>query len=127
MEKIAVLGPEGTFSDCAVKKYLDVYDLDMGPVYYPTIDETFHSVGKNCRYGMIPIENTLDGYVQRTLDLMLEMDVQVIDEIIIPVQFSLVANAVSYTHLKGERNCYGSQRGGKRPAYVYWKYAAGAA
>ena len=100
MEKIAVLGPEGTFSDYAVKKYLDVYNLDMEPVYFPTIDKTFHSVGKICQYGIIPIENTLDGYVQRTLDLMLEMDVRVIDEIIIPVQFSLIANVEQMKELK---------------------------
>ena len=93
MDKIAVLGPIGTFSDCAAKKYIDAYNLDLEPVYYNSIDETFHAVGEDCRYGLIPIENTLDGYVQRTLDLMLEMDVVVVDEIIIPVQFSLVANA----------------------------------
>jgi len=92
-DKIAVLGPIGTFSDAAVKKYIDVYNLDMEPEYYSSIDKTFHAVGKDCKYGLIPIENTLDGYVQRTLDLMLEMDVQVIDEIIIPVQFAVVANA----------------------------------
>ena len=45
MEKIAVLGPVGTFSDNAVKKYIDVYDLDMEPVYYPSIDKTFHAAG----------------------------------------------------------------------------------
>ena len=100
MEKIAVLGPVGTFSDNAVKKYIDVYDLDMEPVYYPSIDKTFHAVGKDCKYGLIPIENTLDGYVQRTLDLLLEMDVQVIDEIIIPVQFAVVANADSVDDIK---------------------------
>lgn len=100
MEKIAVLGPIGTFSDCAVKKYIDVYQQDLEPVYYPTIDETFHAVGADCRYGLIPIENTLDGYVQRTLDLMLEMDVTVVDEIIIPVQFSLLANVDELSALK---------------------------
>ena len=100
MEKIAVLGPVGTFSDCAAKKYLDAYHLDMEPVYYNTIDATFHAVGSECKYGLIPIENTLDGYVQRTLDLMLEMDVVVVDEIIIPVQFSVVANVDDLADLK---------------------------
>ena len=56
--------------------------------------------GKDCKYGIIPIENTLDGYVQRTLDLMLEMDVTVVDEIIIPVQFSLLANVEEISQLK---------------------------
>ncbi|MCI8608878.1 MAG: ACT domain-containing protein [Firmicutes bacterium] len=100
MEKIAVLGPEGTFSDVAVKKYMDVYDLPMEPVYHPTIEEAFHAIGQECRYGVIPIENTLDGYVQRTLDLMLEMDVSVVDEIIIPVQFALVANVSDLSELR---------------------------
>ena len=100
MNQIAVLGPVGTFSDCAVKKYIDVYQLDLEPVYYGSIDETFHAVGKDCKYGIIPIENTLDGYVQRTLDLMLEMDVTVVDEIIIPVQFSLLANVEEISQLK---------------------------
>lgn len=100
MSKIAVLGPVGTFSECAAKKYIDAYHLDMEPIFYDSIDETFHAVGKECKYGLIPIENTLDGYVQRTLDLMLEMDVVVVDEIIVPVQFSLVSNAPDPAEIK---------------------------
>lgn len=100
MDKIAVLGPVGTFSDCAAKKYVDAYRLDLEPVYYNSIDETFHAVGDGCKFGLIPIENTLDGYVQRTLDLMLEMDVTVVDEIIIPVQFSLAANVENLSDVK---------------------------
>lgn len=100
MDKMAVLGPTGTFSDCAAKKYVDAYRMDMELEYFNSIDETFHAVGENCRFGLIPIENTLDGYVQRTLDLMLEMDVTVVDEIIIPVQFSLVANTENLSDMK---------------------------
>ncbi len=99
MEKIGVLGPVGTFSDCAAKKYLALYQLELEPGYYSSIDETFHAVGKECQYGIIPIENTLDGYVQRTLDLMLEMDVKIIDEILVPVQFSLMANVDDISQL----------------------------
>lgn len=90
--KIAILGPEGTFSDSAYRLY-DV-NKTLEPVYYPTIDEVFGGVAdEECELGIVPIENTLDGYVQRTLDLLLEKDVCIIDENRVAVQFSLLANA----------------------------------
>lgn len=92
MENLAVLGPEGTFSDSASKAYLTQNNLDLHRLYYPTVDDVFHAVGKTCGYGIVPVENTLDGYVQRSLDLLLEMDIHIIQEIAVPVQFSLIAN-----------------------------------
>lgn len=92
MDKIAILGPEGTFSDDAAKRYLQQSGLSLQMTYYPTIDDAFHQIGKECEWGIIPLENTLDGYVQRTLDLLLEMEVYAVSQITIPVQFSLIAN-----------------------------------
>lgn len=68
--------------------------------YYPTIDEVFNAVCNDdgtgvCDIGIVPIENTLDGYVQRTLDLLLEKQVGILDEHMVPVQFALVANSHS--------------------------------
>lgn len=97
--KIAVLGPKGTFSDMAYLQYKRQYEEETGKVleaeYYPTIDDVFSAVYDDacCELGIVPIENTLDGYVQRTLDLLLEKDVRIIDENTVKVQFSLVANA----------------------------------
>lgn len=95
--KIAVLGPAGTFCDKACSDYITTdYDGNdqLKPVYYQTIDEVFENVcqGEMCDLGIVPIENTLDGYVQRTLDLLLEKDVTIIDENLIPVGFSLITN-----------------------------------
>lgn len=102
MDQIAVLGPRGTFSDDAAQRFLKQNGLTetLRPVYYPTIDEAFHQIGNTCGWGIIPVENTLDGYVQRTLDLLLEMDVSVVGEITIPVQFSFIANTDDLTQLK---------------------------
>lgn len=97
--KIAVLGPQGTFSDSAYQLYNK--DGNLKPVYYPTIDEVFFSVDEGkCELGIVPIENTLDGYVQRTLDLLLEKDVCIIDENRVAVQFSLVANVKTEEEIK---------------------------
>lgn len=94
--KIAVLGPEGTFCDKAYAEYNKKNTDKPKPVYCATIDEIFAKVctdkDDKCDIGIAPIENTLDGYVMRTLDLLLEEDVRIIDEITVPVQFSLIAN-----------------------------------
>lgn len=91
MEKIAVLGPKGTFSEQALLKINNNNQFE--PVFYNTINDCFHALDDNINYCVIPIENTLDGYVQQTLDLLLNTNYKIIEEIFIPVQFSLVSNA----------------------------------
>ena len=100
MKKIAVLGPEGTFSDNAAREYLKSEGIIMERMYFPTIDEAFHSVGRECDCGIIPMENTLDGYVQRTIDLLSEENVHIAKEILIPVQFSLLADCAGVNEIK---------------------------
>lgn len=100
MKKIAVLGPKGTFSDSASGEYIRSSDCKAEQIYYPTIDDAFHAVGEECDICIIPIENTLDGYVQRTLDLLLEMDAHIVGEITIPVKFSLIANVKTMNEIK---------------------------
>lgn len=103
--KIAVLGPQGTFSDKAYEQYVKLcHDKNINneyeAVYYPTIREAFKAVlaskdDAEPMVGIVPIENTLDGYVMPTLDLLLEHDVRIIDETAVPVAFSLVGNVSS--------------------------------
>ena len=101
MEKIAVLGPKGTFSDSVAKKYTLTLSNDAEIIYYPTIDHAVHAVNiGECDTGIVPIENTLDGYVQRTLDLLLESDAKICREITIPVKFSLVLMGSKLSDLK---------------------------
>lgn len=102
-DQMAVLGSEGTFCDAAFAAYCKERKLSLTENFCPTFEETFHAVGKDCEYGILPIENTLDGYVQRTLDLLLEcrqQHLQIIDEITVPVQFSLVARTHSLEEIK---------------------------
>lgn len=102
--KIAVLGPKGTFSDKAYLEYSDVMstkDIVLEPIYYSTIDEVFSAVCPgDCDMGIVPVENTLDGYVQRTLDLLLEKEVHIIDENQVKVQFSLIGNVASLEEIE---------------------------
>lgn len=122
--KIAVLGPKGTFSDKAYLEYNKFIKAGGSkgyePVYCQTIDDVFKAVCSDdsldvtdeCEFGIVPIENTLDGYVQRTLDLLLEKNVRIIDENIVPVQFSVIGNVSSveditklYVQFKANGQC----------------------
>ena len=100
VKKVAVLGPRGTFSDSASYEYIKTLDEPVRQVYYSTIDEAMYSIGEECDFAIVPVENTLDGFVDRTLDILLEQDLHITAELSIPVQFSLVANADEIDDIK---------------------------
>lgn len=111
-DKIAVLGPKGTFTDIATCKYIDHMHLDAERAFYSTMRKTFSAVGTDCNYGVIPIENTLDGYVQIILDLLATSELKVIHEIVLPIRFAFVANCAKidevetiYVQFKSENQC----------------------
>lgn len=99
MKKVAVLGPKGTFSDSALKEYAK-NGKELSACYYSTINEVFRHIGKDCDIGIIPIENTLDGYVQRSLDMLMELNLLITSEVTIPIDFSLVANVKNIEDIK---------------------------
>lgn len=101
-QSVAVLGPKGTFSDLALarEQERDQSASPPTPCYCKSIDAVFTAVGSSCSAGLVPIENTLDGYVQRTLDLLLETPVRVIGELQIPIQFALIANTPSQQEIR---------------------------
>lgn len=113
MNKIATLGPAGTFSELAAKKYIEKTNKNIEIAFYPTITKVFKAIGEECEFGIIPIENTLDGYVQLVLDLLAQAELQIIHELVIPIQFSFVGNALDisdikkvYAQFKTQGQCY---------------------
>ncbi|WP_368488821.1 prephenate dehydratase [Clostridium sp. BJN0013] len=113
MNEIAVLGPSGTFSEFAAKKYIEKFNKNIKVVFYPTIKKVFDAIGKECELGIVPIENTLDGYVQITLDLLSQVNLYIIHEFVIQVQFSFVSNNLNvsdikkiYVQFKTQGQCY---------------------
>lgn len=92
MKKIATLGPVGTFTELAAKKFIDAVDEELEIALYPNFLKTFNALGKDCQYAVIPIENTLDGYVERSLDLLLNTEHKIYRELFLPIKFSFVSN-----------------------------------
>ena len=89
MKKIAVLGPSGTYSDVVAKGYIADKKLDIEIEYY----DTFYRIIKNFKdYALLPIENSIAGYVNENLDYIIESDYKIINQIKLPVKFALIGN-----------------------------------
>lgn len=85
---ISFLGPKGTFTHEAANIIGD--DL----ISYCTIPAVMESVANNeTKYGVVPIENSIEGPVGITLDsLAHKFDLKIYKEIIIPINQNLIVN-----------------------------------
>ena len=91
--KVAFLGPEGTFSEEALLR-LPTAGIEVEPVPLPTIYECVMAVADGrCERALVPIENSLEGSVNATLDaLVFETDeVQIVGEVVHPITHTLIA------------------------------------
>lgn len=88
--KIGYLGPEGTFSEEALVKFASA--LDYEATAYLTVYDIFQSVEKNeIDKGFVPIENSIEGSVNITLDLLaFSFDLKIEREIIYPIHHYLL-------------------------------------
>ena len=90
IKRVAFLGPQGTFSDQAAKAYFSGAEAEF--IIVNKISDVFRKViGKEVDYGVVPVENTTQGSVPITLDLLLESDLHVVGEIIIRIKHNLIA------------------------------------
>lgn len=90
--KYAYLGPEGTFSEAALR---NVLPPSSGVVHepFPTVLAALESVRKSdCAAAVVPVENSIKGVVQATLDALSRAgQLRITGEIELPVTFVLIA------------------------------------
>lgn len=85
----AYLGPEATFTHLAALKHFGTSQV-MVPLW--SIQEVFRSVEREeFRQGIVPIENSTEGVVTHTLDMLIESPLSVTDEIYIEVHHHLLS------------------------------------
>jgi prephenate dehydratase len=93
--RVAFLGPEGTFSEEALMPSLDRSQRPiLEPVPLPTIYDCVMAVeDKTAERAIVPIENSVEGSVNATLDaLVFETDeVKIVGEVVHPVRHCLIA------------------------------------
>ncbi len=109
--KVAYLGPAGTFSESASRKH-----FGSAPTFLPvsTIDEVFRLVEcGNADYGVVPVENSTEGVVGGTLDLLLANPVSVCGEVKLRIHQHLLSKAEGigavkrlYSHAQSLAQCH---------------------
>lgn len=97
-QTIAYLGPTGTFSEQAAHQFFG-QSIDELPC--ASLDEVFKSVEKGAAtFGVVPVENSSEGAVSRTLDLLLESPLQISGEVVLPIRHHLLTQHGSLEGVK---------------------------
>jgi chorismate mutase/prephenate dehydratase len=109
--RIAYFGPAGTFTESAAKKH-----FGSAPSFTPflTIDDVFRSVESgNADYGVVPVENSTEGAVGRTLDLLMTSPLMICGEVGLRIHQNLMSkSAVAerltklYSHSQSLAQCH---------------------
>jgi chorismate mutase/prephenate dehydratase len=88
--KVAFQGERGAYSESAVYTFFGA-TADVKPCR--DLAEVFESVDKQeAQFGVVPVENSLEGSVNQTYDLFLTYALKVCGEIIIRISHCLIAN-----------------------------------
>ena len=86
--RIAYLGPAGTFTHAAVLKH---FGGAVEPIAMNSIGEVFRDVeARASDYGVVPVENSLEGSVNQTLDCLSDSTLAICGEIVLAVHHQLL-------------------------------------
>ena len=108
---VAYLGPAGTFSNVAAHQH-----FGTAPNFAPcaSIDEVFHQCESGVTdFAVVPVENSTEGAVGRTLDLLLQTSLDIGAEVVLRVRQNLMRQHDSlagiarvYSHAQSLAQCH---------------------
>lgn len=94
---VAYLGPEATFTHLAS---LSKFGSSVTYVPCTSITEVFAEVDhKRADYGVIPVENSIEGAVSHSLDMFIDSDLKICSEVLFEISHNLMANC-DIKHIK---------------------------
>ncbi len=108
---VGYLGPAGTFSEMAVGKH---FGQAVDAVPLGSIDEVFRQAETGAtQFAVVPVENSTEGVVGRTLDLLLNTPLGICAEIVLRVHQNLMATGDQlggitrvYSHAQSLAQCH---------------------
>ena len=111
-QRVAFLGPAGTFSELAAFQY---FGSSIERVPCSSIDEVFRAAASgSAEFGVVPVENSTEGVVSRSLDLFLHTPLHVVGETSLLVRHNLLRQSatqegieVVYAHPQALAQCQG--------------------
>ena len=111
-QRVAFLGPAGTFSEQAAFQY---FGSSIERVPCSSIDEVFRAAASgSAEFGVVPVENSTEGVISRSLDLLLTTPLQIVGETSLLVRHNLLRQSDSlvgieaiYAHPQALAQCQG--------------------
>ena len=107
--RVIYLGPEGTFSEQAVRQH---FGRAVEALPAASVDEAFRRCeARAVQFTVVPVENSTEGVVGRTLDLLLSTPLRICAEIELRVQQNLLAKGTLkelrrvYSHAQSLGQC----------------------
>ena len=108
---VAFLGPLGTFSESAATKHFG-HAVRLLPQL--SFDDVFREVeAGHASYAVVPVENSTEGVVGRTMDLLLSTPLMICGEVVLRVHQNLLSNATAldqvskvYSHAQSLSQCH---------------------
>jgi chorismate mutase/prephenate dehydratase len=106
--RVAYLGPTGTFSEMAV---LEQFGRSVETIACASIDEAFRAAETGeAQFAVVPVENSTEGAVGRSLDLLLTTRLKICAEIVLRVRQNLMYKGKGVKGLKGVKRVYSHQQ-----------------
>lgn len=100
--RIAYLGPAGTFSQQAVHKH---FGHEAEALAEADIDACFHAVETGrADFAVVPVENSTEGAIARTLDLIVSSPLKICSEVMLPIHQALMRK---HAGMDGIQRVYG--------------------
>ena len=101
---VAYLGPQGTFTEAAMFKRFGSAVLGISCI---TIEQAFEFVeSRKSQYGVVPVENSTEGAVGVTLDLLLQSTLRICGEVMLPIHQCLLAQHLTSNALNDIKTVY---------------------
>jgi len=92
-ERIAYLGPEGSFTHQAAESRFGAMSEYLSLNSIESVFKTLES--KRAKFGVVPIENSRDGIVGETLDLLAKSSMKIVAELYMPIHVCFATKAES--------------------------------
>ena len=87
--KIAFLGPQGTFTQTASLKH---FGHSVNTIPCSTIADVFRDVeSDSCDYGVVPVENSTEGVITHTLDMLVNSPLKICGEVSLRIHHYLMS------------------------------------
>ncbi|ERP31545.1 prephenate dehydratase [Chitinivibrio alkaliphilus] len=101
MNHLVTLGPENTYSHEAARRFCAETGISCKIHFEKTITKVFATQQEQqSTFAVVPIENLSEGFVQETLDGLLQFPVYIQREVLLPIRFSFVANHTDLSSLE---------------------------